>query len=170
MKLIERILEWITDYRPGRYIGDNSGPYLERYYLFTFLGYVFYLHRFAGSDNDRELHDHPWVRAFSIVLSGWYWETTRTGVSKTKVFNKLHGDTFHRVTLPKKYGKDEPCWTLFFHRHGRAKEWGFLRDQGDGTFLFIPYKYEREGSQKDWWLRAPVGRVFKLQLKAAGFR
>ena len=68
-----RLCEFVSDYCPVRIINDN-GPYLERYYLFSFLGYTFYLHKFVNSDPDRGLHDHPWYKSFSIVLSGSYIE------------------------------------------------------------------------------------------------
>src|SRR5680860_1211114 len=37
-----------------------------------------YLHRMAGSDDDRALHDHPWANA-SLILEGEYIEHTAIG-------------------------------------------------------------------------------------------
>lgn len=182
--MIEKLLHWITDRLPCRFINDGERPYLERYYIGTLFGWRFYLHRFVGSDPDRGLHDHPWSRAFSIVLAGWYWEQTRSGTRKVRWFNSLTGDTFHRVVLPCSLGDHpadavcnslpgtpQPCWTLFFHRAGDVKPWGFLRKREmigltllpEGTAIYQPYTYQREGSQKDWWLTAPLGREARAQ-------
>lgn len=157
--MIRKILNRITDRLPARFINDGDRPYLERYYLCTMLGWRFYLHQFVGDDPDRGLHDHPWTRAYSIILAGWYIEETRSGKRPVKRFNSLTGDTFHRVVLP----SSDTVWTLFFHRVGRAKPWGFLRDHDTtaaprGTQVFTPYQYTREGPQHNWWLTAPKGR------------
>lgn len=187
MKLIDLLLEKITNHLPCRIINDGDVQYLERYYLFTMMGFTFYLHKFVGSDPDRGLHCHPWRMAFSIILSGWYWEETRYGIRKIKWFNSLTGDTFHRVVLNNQRKErivweqghrrfsgeydfvQMPCWTLFFHTSKNVKPWGFLRQPVRPTenypavdyLIFEPYKYTREGSQKDWWLTAPTGREFR---------
>ena len=116
---MKKILYWLTNFLPCRIINDGETPYLERYYLGTLFGWRLYLHQFVGSDPDRGLHDHPWSRAFSIILSGWYYELTRSGERRVRWFNSLTGDTFHRVILPIDWSRgdapDKPCWTLFFH-------------------------------------------------------
>lgn len=174
---MRKLLFWLTSHLPCRIIAEEGSVYLERYYLFTLLGWRFYLHRFVGSDPDRGLHDHPWSRAFSIILAGWYWEQTRSGTRKVRWLNTLTGDTFHRVVLPSEgfvrglpflhpdFNKDAPCWTLFFHRAKRTKGWGFLREQ-PGDFdayvgrlsIFTPYTYTRTDEMPDWWIRVPKGR------------
>lgn len=174
--MMRTFLFWLASRLPCRIISDGNTPYLERYYLFTVLGWRFYLHRFVGSDPDSGLHDHPWSRAFSIILAGWYWEHTRAGVRKVRWFNSLTGDSFHRVVLPlAKYTDpylDQPCWTLFFHRAAKVKAWGFWREAkvsdlviGDDGHLvgkqgavFVPYVYTRTDEVADWWNRVPKGR------------
>lgn len=170
---MKNFLHWISGYMPFREISDGDTPYLERYYISTLFGWRFYLHKFVGSDPDRGLHDHPWSKAYSLILSGWYFEETRSGTRKVRWFNSLTGDTFHRVVLPVstwrtqggggKFDRPDPCWTLFFHKAGDVKPWGFLkaidgRFSGgmytEGSAIFEPYTYAREGSQKDWWLTA----------------
>lgn len=164
------LLARIASYLPYREISDGDAPYLERYYLGTLCGYRFYLHHFVGSDPDRGLHDHPWPRAYSFILAGWYWEQTRAGMRNVKWFNRLTGDTFHRVILPlKDCPALEPapgetgsprltCWTLFIHKADNVKPWGFWRALPDGSGTFEPYKYTREGSQVDWWKTAKSKR------------
>ena len=184
--MIRAILRKISDRLPCRIINDGERQYLERYYVGTLFGWRFYLHQFVGSDPDRGLHDHPWPRAFSIILAGWYFEQTRAGYRKVRWFNALTGDTFHRVVLPKRgpinmsisqYGlsgwrDDAPCWTLFFHRAANVKPWGFLKvvPDSDGVAIFEPYTYTREGSQKDWWLTAPKGRDLRRAVVEAACR
>ena len=73
--MLEKILEHITDRLPCRLIdGPEGEPYLERYYLFGLFDRHVYVHRFTDSDPDRGLHDHPWNRALSLVLTGGYRE------------------------------------------------------------------------------------------------
>lgn len=160
---ISKMLYWITGFLPVRFINDGNTPYLERYYLFTLFGWQFYIHQFVGSDPDRGLHDHPWSLAFSIILSGWYYEETRSGPRKVRWFNWLTGDSFHRVVLPYSLppGNDLlPCWTLFFHRAEKVKKWGFLKSLKlpNGAEIFTPYSYSHEGNQDNWWLTAPTRR------------
>lgn len=159
--MIRKILHRITDRLPCRIInGPDGEPYLERYYLATIAGWRFYLHQFVGDDPDRGLHDHPWTRAFALVLTGFYIEQTRTGHRPVRWFNSLTGDTFHRVILP----SSDTVWTLFAHRAGDVKAWGFLRDHEStaaprGTQVFTPYQYQNEGGRKpvEWWLTARTG-------------
>jgi hypothetical protein len=147
---MKSLLFWLSGRLPCRIISDGDSPYLERYYLFTFFGVRFYLHRFVASDPDRGLHDHPWPWAFSIILSSWYQEQRRDGMHKVRFFNRLSGDTFHRVIL-----ENGPVWTIFAHRARRTKEWGFLRDKGQ---LGITYRPHKPGIEEQWWKSVPRGR------------
>lgn len=165
-------LWWFSGFLAFREIKEDGRPYLERYYLFTLFGWRFYLHRFVGSDPARGLHDHPWRKAFSVILSGWYIEETSYGQRKVCWFNWLTGDTKHRVVLPivinpssgkgEPFTVEQPCWTLFAHSVGNAKSWGFFTDlcmpDFPGAMAFYPYRYEKEGSQKDWWQKAKTRR------------
>ena len=160
---MNRLLYWLSGFLPCRLINDGALPYLERYYVGQAFGRTFYLHRFVASDPARGLHDHPWSRAFSIVLSGSYWEETRTGRRHIKWFNALTGDTFHRVILPDGYGTPGSVWTLFFHGP-YVKKWGFLKpvdiSHADGVLMFLPYTYTDRASSgiNRWWETAPKGK------------
>ena len=151
--MIRPLLYLITDHLPARMINDGERTYLERYYIGTLLGWRFYLHRFVGDDPDRGLHDHPWPRAFSLVLAGWYLEQTAQGWRPVRWFNHLTSKSRHRVVLP----SSGTVWTLFFHRAKKVHQWGFYAP--DGTFT--AYKYTREGNQDEWWLTAPKGREMR---------
>lgn len=159
--MIKRLLLSISGRLPCRIISDGDKPYLERYYLCTLFGIRFYLHRFVASDPDRGLHSHPWRWAFSIILSGWYWEHTHYGIDRVRWLNFLTGDSFHRVILPRRYPLSNmpdaelcQCWTIFFHKAKREKSWGFLRNKGQlGTI------YTSHPSANDkWWKTAKPGR------------
>lgn len=155
---MNRFLYWLSGLLPARLINDGSRPYLERYYMATLFGWRIYLHRFVDDDPDRGLHDHPWSRAFSLVLSGYYAEHRRDGVRIVRWFNSLTADTFHRVMIP----DGVPCcWTLFVHKAGVVKTWGFMKplEFPSESFIFTPYNYDREGGKPTgWWRTAPKGR------------
>jgi hypothetical protein len=52
--------------------GRDTGPYLIRWAITTpFFGIK--LHHILRSDEDRDLHDHPWS-FLSLILRGGYWE------------------------------------------------------------------------------------------------
>ena len=169
---MKRFLFWLTSRLPCRIICDHDGtPYLERYYLFTLFGVRAYVHRFVASDPGRGLHDHPWPWAVSIVLSGFYFEETRSGVAQVRWVNGLVGDSFHRVLLPNAAGslselngspngRSRSCWTLFAHRAAYVKPWGFLRLSPDeDKTVWVPFNHPGNGvgTNDPWWLRSPRG-------------
>lgn len=141
-------------------LGDDGSPYLLRTHLTPDRDWwrkelemkAAFLHFFFRSDADRELHNHPWDGAYSLILSGGYWEErwdprTRTVVRKLfkpGMINRLSSDTFHRVQL---VDEDAGCWTLFVA--GRKVladgEWGFMLPDGSG-FETANARYERMSS------------------------
>lgn len=160
--MIENLLYRMTACLPCRFIdGGQDEPYLERYYLFGAFGWHAYLHRFVGSDPDRGLHDHPWNRAVSLVLSGGYDEQRPSDgdfdqiiVRSIRPFrlNFLRGEDFHRVILR----DGHPAWTLFMHGP-RVKGWGFMQ-AGE---LRSMAKDAGEFRHRDWWKKAPSGRAMR---------
>lgn len=89
-----------------------------------------YLHRFLHSDDDRALHDHPWLN-FSYLLRGSYTEHTIAagGVNHQRVlpagsFRFRRAKTAHRVEL-----HAGECWTLFV-TGPVIREWGFHCPKG----------------------------------------
>jgi len=151
MSLFAKFLLAITAFLPAPriiYSLDGKSPYLSRWYLvgaptmpdgsspFTELGAVregvvwppgggIYLHRFHASDQEPELHNHPFRDACALVLSGGYIEERRVGdtVIRREVLpgdvNPIDGDDFHRVEL---IGKES--WSLFWTRE-KVHSWGF---------------------------------------------
>jgi hypothetical protein len=162
MKLMKRLLLALTAGLPVEEISHCGEKFMERYYVGTLLGWRFYIHRFVGSDPDG-VHDHPWRRGFSIILSGWYHEEKREAIYKRRWFNVVNGDTFHRVVM----AAGSEAWTLFAHDR-RCKSWGFLREHSvyriehgmpvartDG-FFYAPLNPPHGHST--WHLTAPKGR------------
>lgn len=101
-------------------------PFPER---LSFLPCTF-LHHFRDSDQEEELHNHPWEKAVSFILAGGYAEERRvyadtdSGVTETRdvrpfMFNTIRSDDFHRVSL---YERD--AWSLFI-AGPKAQSWGF---------------------------------------------
>ncbi len=129
--------------RASLFIDPQSGfPYLLRRYLTPSNGRLgewwrkhlpgVYLHYFYRSDYERELHNHPWEWAVSLILAGGYieirqdeWRERRPG--ETVI---LHEGTFHRVELCDEVAG---CWSLFIAGPRVAEPWGFISE--DGNFI-----------------------------------
>lgn len=173
--MLQKMLYALAMRLPCRVIAEKDIPYLERYFVFEALGWRCYLHRFVGSDPDRGFHDHPWARAYSLILLGWYYELRRWGMRRVCWFNVIDGDTFHRVFVGDRIFRDElhaapprrqpprQVWSLFFHRADDAKDWGFLRPYLDMEpgWLYTPYVYPGKEKNKRWELDAPLGRELR---------
>jgi hypothetical protein len=116
--------------------------YLGRHYLFrkSWLPRLehklrsLYLHHFWRSDYEDEVHNHPWRRSYSLILTGGYIEHRYVGgriVTRRflpGMINVIDSSDFHRVEL---IGRD--CWTLFLSGP-KVAQWGFL-DVATQTFL-----------------------------------
>lgn len=132
----------------GRYpdfiIGDEHNPYLLRWWVIPRNRFFnIYLHKFCRSDDDRALHDHPWLFNCSILLRGEYKEHTFKGIFHRKKWAVKFrwGKSPHRVELlkafdvtytdPNKYRPTDlvPVWTLFI-TGPKVREWGFYCSHG----------------------------------------
>ncbi len=109
---------------------SDKGVYLTRHYLIPHNRPKWipgiYLHCIHASDEDAELHDHPWKSAFSLILSGSYKEEVRTDYDQVMFrvlnpgdFNIIKGTRFHRLDII-----NGEVWT-FFVSFSRHKDWGF---------------------------------------------
>lgn len=112
---------------PDFVIGGHDNPYLRRWWLLPRNRFFnVYLHHFMRSDDDRALHDHPWMNC-SVLLSGRYIEHTIAagGIHRHQLLTagavrpRWTGKIAHRVELV-----DGPCWTIFI-TGPRYREWGF---------------------------------------------
>lgn len=112
-------------------IGGWSDPYLLRWYLVPRNRFLnVYLHCFKRSDDERALHDHPWV-SVSLLLQGSYVEHTIAcgGVHRRRRFERgsvrWRGAKFaHRIEHT---GGD--AWTLFI-TGPVVRRWGFHCPRG----------------------------------------
>lgn len=113
---------------PDFVVGTPDDPYLKRWWIIPRNRWFnIYLHQFFHSDEDRALHDHPWVNC-SILLAGSYVEHMRGGRSTIRrpwrpTF-RLPG-TAHRIEIM----DGKPVWTLFI-TGPRVREWGFHCPKG----------------------------------------
>lgn len=156
MYALRRILRAIARrfYRsPDVVIGGTIAPYLLRWHVWPRNRFVnLYLHKFFRSDDDRALHDHPWINA-SILLRGAYREHLPGGTSVVRTAPAIVlrlPSSAHRIArvagewIPVSVGHgtievqfvDEPMHprrpfavTLFL-TGPKVREWGFLCPDG----------------------------------------
>ena len=94
-----------------------------------------YIHNFLRSDEERALHNHPWLWNISLIIRGSYIEHMPGGESKLrKSFRPVFrlGHTPHRVQLlPASDGKSgvRAVWTLFIIGP-KVRDWGFFCPKG----------------------------------------
>ncbi len=154
-RLINRLCRRIMDSRPPDVvIGDLDNPYLLRWWVWKRNKWLnLYLHRVLRSDDDRALHDHPWIN-MSYIVEGEYNEVTydnetlRTGYRRTNrkagTFKFRLPKALHRLELlddkvvkppvaldrfPEVETKPRPCTTLFL-TGPRVRIWGFQCPKG----------------------------------------
>lgn len=108
-------------------ITDKEGtPYLERITLKTYDdGSKDYLHIIYKSDDDRDMHDHPWM-FHSRIIHGRYINHMKTGSVTYGQGQTLsmRAEDAHRLEL-----LDGPVVTLV-HRGPKIRTWGFHTDEG----------------------------------------
>jgi len=139
MTLFERIADTIircaSRRMPDFIIGGHENPYLLRWWLIP-RNQLFniYLHKFLRSDDDRALHDHPWIWC-SVLLRGSYveWSKPRPGSPLLAHVERFDAGSarFHRARYAHRLVIDRnvTCWTLFI-TGPRVREWGFHCPQG----------------------------------------
>lgn len=140
-RLCERV---VLARSPDFIVGQDApgGAYLRRWWLIPRNKVLnVYLHHFLRDDDDRALHDHPWIWC-SLLLRGSYIEHTilAGGVHRRQV--RTAGSI--KLSLPRRAHRIElisdwqngqrrtqgaPCWTLFI-TGPRVREWGFLCPNG----------------------------------------
>lgn len=136
----EAILRWARARNPDFIIGGQEAPYLRRHWLLPRNRWLnVYVHEFLRSDDDRALHDHPYLFNVSWLIDGWYIEHTiregGVGVATMRSageFKFRWGSAPHRVELVTQTmvraglveSAPAPCWTVFI-TGPRVREWGF---------------------------------------------
>jgi len=117
---------------PDAVIGGTADPYMLRWWFVPRNRWFnVYLHHFFRSDDDRALHDHPWVNLSILVEGGYIEETIRAGGIHVRIERragdlKLRGPkTAHRVELI----AGRPCTTIFL-TGPNVRSWGFHCPRG----------------------------------------
>ena len=146
MRLPARLVAWlhgrlrfhVLRREPDVVIGGAADPYLRRWWVIPRNRWFnIYLHQFLRSDDDRALHDHPWINC-SLLLEGSYAEHLidldvehDAPVGGLMVAIRRAGDVvMRRPTAAHRIGLYcGPVWTLFV-TGPRVREWGFLCPQG----------------------------------------
>ncbi|WP_373078442.1 hypothetical protein [Zhongshania sp.] len=114
----------ITAGQPTKVIGTD---YLRRWHVLP-RNRLFnvYLHHVTGNDPDVNLHDHPWVFNYSMVLRGEILEEMPSGkrVLPTGTLTARLGRAPHRLLL-----QSSDSLTLFI-TGPKIRKWGFYTPSG----------------------------------------
>lgn len=112
---------------PDFVIGPHDAPYLRRWWIIPRNRWFnVYLHQILKSDDDRALHDHPWIN-ISILLAGSYREITPRG----EFIRRRGSVVFRRSVSAHRLVIEEGghAWSLFI-TGPRIREWGFHCPKG----------------------------------------
>jgi hypothetical protein len=118
-------------------IGKPNDPMLTRYILVRTPWGGIYLHHIHRPDQDRDLHDHPWVFV-SFILSGGYTEVAavagRNWAQRERTWRRGSSHLMplrHAHYISEVHGR---LITLVFVSR-RRQEWGFWTADG-----FVPWR------------------------------
>lgn len=123
--------------RPDVMIGGADNTYMRRWWLIPRNRWFnIYLHQILRDDDDRALHDHPWVNV-SIVLEGGYVEVGLVDgylVRRWRPAGTISArlpTSAHRLELakPEHGGDARPSWSLFI-TGPNIRTWGFRCPKG----------------------------------------
>ena len=128
--------------KPDFVIGPPSAPYLRRWWLIPRNRWFnVYLHEILQSDDDRALHDYPWVNC-SIILRGGYREITPRGTFVRRAWRPIFRRAVASHRLETIDGNS--CWSLFI-TGPTIRQWGFHCPKG--WRLWKDFVNERDGGQ-----------------------
>lgn len=115
---------------PDFIIGDPGNPSVYRWWVIPRNHFFnIYLHHFLRSDDDRALHDHPWIN-MSYILEGDYIEVSiLPGGVNTRIPYHEGQLKFRRAKTAHRVEINKPCWTLFV-TGPTIRNWGFHCPKG----------------------------------------
>lgn len=162
MTKIKNLLIDLFAREPDFIVGGKDDPYMLRWWIIPRNPlFNIYLHKFMRDDEDRALHDHPWV-SLSLVIKGAYIEHLSGGRKRFCGQWSLiprWAKHRHRIELLKDYyfkgrtgssaiepktmyaTKGRPAWTIFI-TGPVVRRWGFWCE----GWRFVPW---REFTAKD---------------------
>lgn len=112
--------------KPDFIIGGAENPYIRRWWLIR-RNRLFncYLHEIIRSDDDRALHDHPWINC-SFLIAGSYLEHTIEAGGVHRRRRRAAGDlVWRRAVKAHRLEVDgAPALSLFF-TGPVIRSWGF---------------------------------------------
>jgi hypothetical protein len=140
MSLIDRFISRVSRRKPDFIIGSEKNPYCYRWWIIPRNRFFnIYLHNFVRDDDDRALHDHPWINC-TIPLKvgyveqqfkhkwqeGWALPVFVHINRRVGKINFRRASTPHRVILRRDgNGQPIPSWSLFI-TGPVIREWGFI--------------------------------------------
>lgn len=157
--MFSRLFRWMLSHCERFTIKNENGePYMNRYYLLKWPLRI-RLHEILRSDEDRDMHDHPYDFV-SVMLKGGYVETTPDTPAKAYgagSIRRLKAENVHSIKLFKQchccnrsaeeQGKLITAWTLIFAGKNR-REWGFHTPDGWVHWKkYMDYKHGKDGLQ-----------------------
>ncbi len=107
----------------------DIGPAHDRYmhqFVLRLPGHSWRLHHILRSDNERDLHDHPFS-FFTLLLTGSYLEILPDsgGVGTVPVHRRRFSLRFVPAERPHRLVLTRPVWTLVL-AGPRSRPWGFF--------------------------------------------
>lgn len=157
MSLARRLIAWLGRRPVGLEVGGRADPYMRRRYLIPRNPISnLYCHEILRDDDDRALHDHPWLN-LSLVLTGGYREIRfvrppRRGAPLPATIETWRppgaliwrrARAAHRLALGRDdAGQPVPAWTLFL-TGPRWRRWGFWCAGG----RWVPWRQFTAGSR-----------------------
>jgi hypothetical protein len=134
MRLAKPIYEWLArraiyisgQRAPDFTIMNDDGPYLQRWWVIPRNKlFNIYLHIVVASDDDRALHDHPWLNC-SIMLDGAYIEhRIAEGGVKTATVRRAGDVCFRRAKTAHRLELCGKMAMSLFLTAPRIRDWGF---------------------------------------------
>jgi hypothetical protein len=151
-----------SDPRIGLVIGGADDPYMRRWFLIPRNRLVnVYLHQIVRDDDDRALHDHPWVN-LSWILAGGYREVLFDGVPEpglaalpaVRTLWRMPGfvgwrraRVAHRLVLGRdRDGGSVECWSLFL-TGPTLRSWGFWCADAAGGARWVHWRRFTAGAR-----------------------
>lgn len=126
--MIKKLAEFVMKRPPDFIIGAHRNPpYIRRWWVIPRNRFFnIYLHEVQQDDDDRAMHDHPWIN-MSYILDGGYNEVTPKGTFPlTKgQFRFRRPTALHRLEL-----MDGQRTLSLFITGPKVREWGFMTDDG----------------------------------------